>query len=74
METVTNIHTFDQPIETSVKVGIEVDSKGQKKPSVEIRITRKIGKEQDGAFYQTVLDDLDLALIKCKATLTLAME
>ena len=73
METVTNIHTIDQPIETSVKVGIEVDSKGQKKPSVEIKITRKLTK-LDGDAVLRIEDDLKAALLRCKDTLKKAME
>lgn len=66
----TTIYTFDQPIETSVKVGIEIDSKGQRKPSVEIKISRKL-KTVDA---EALNADIKSALIKCKEILNRAME
>ena len=73
-ETIT--YVFDQPIETSVKVGIEVDSKGQRKPNVEIRISHKLSLTEaaDGKLI-TILDlAVATALSKCKETLNKALE
>ncbi len=66
--------TTDQPIETSVTVGIEVDSKGQKKPSIEVRITRKVDKEHIGVTYTTVIQDLQFAMSEIKKKITEIME
>jgi len=71
---ITNIHTYDQPIETSVKVGIEVDSKGQRKPSVEIRITRHVGINEADKFYGRIMDDIQLALSRCQDTINKSVE
>lgn len=73
-ETITTVHTYDQPIETSIKVTIEVDSKGQRKPSIEVRITRKINAENTDKFYDLIMNDIQLALSRCKDTLTNALE
>jgi len=76
METTTNIHTYDQPIETSVKVAIEMDSKGQRKPSIEIKISHKLtlNEATDGKLI-TILDlAVATALSRCKDTLNKAME
>jgi hypothetical protein len=40
--TTTVRHTNTQPYETRVKTGIDVDSKGNLKPSCEITITRRL--------------------------------
>lgn len=69
-ETITTVHTYDQPIETSVKVAIEVDSKGQRKPTVEIKISRKLA----GVNAKALAEDIEAALIKCKETLNKALE
>lgn len=73
-DTITNIHTIDQPVETSVKVGMEIDSKGQKKPNVEVKISRHVGIEDTDKFYVYIMDDLQIALSKCKDTIKKAME
>ncbi|MDP2366542.1 MAG: hypothetical protein Q8M94_22535 [Ignavibacteria bacterium] len=70
-EIITTVHTYNQPIETSIKVGIEVDSKGQRKPSIEVRITRKL----EAAPIAAVLEgDIRAALAHCKSALVEAME
>ncbi len=72
----TTVYTFDQPIEISVKVGIEVDSKGQRKPSVEIKISHKLSlTEAAGGNLITILDlAVATALSRCKDTLNKAIE
>lgn len=73
-DTITNVHTFDQPIETSVKVGMEIDSKGQKKPNVEIKVTRKLGIADGKQAVLFIEDDLKAALLRCKDTIKKSME
>ncbi len=68
------VNTYDQPIETYVKVGIEVDSRGQKKSSIEVRINRKLDKEHLGITYTTVIQDLQFARSEIKKQLTEIME
>ena len=71
-EEIRNIHTYDQPIETSIKVGIEIDSKGQRKPAIEIKITRKLHNTSDPVLH--IEDDLKSSLLRCRDTLKKAME
>lgn len=71
-ETITNVHTYDQPLETSVKVGIEIDSKGQRKPSIELKIARKL---QDATIASDVMEtDIKEALEQCKNAIKSALE
>ncbi|MDP2366223.1 MAG: hypothetical protein Q8M94_20925 [Ignavibacteria bacterium] len=70
-EIITNIHTYDQPFETSVKVAIEIDSKGQRKPNIEVRITRKL---ENVGIVAVLEGDIRAALTHCKSALKEAME
>ncbi len=74
--TITNIHTISQPIEISVKVGIEIDSKGQKKPSVEIKTMQHLTIEEteDKTVGSIVEAMLKGSLQRCKDTIKKAME
>ena len=56
MGDVTNLE-YVQPFETSVKVGAEVDSKGNVKPNAEVKITRKLVSGDQ--VYECVFMDLD---------------
>lgn len=38
---------YGQPYEVYTSVGVEVDSKGNKKPSIKISVTRKISNESE---------------------------
>lgn len=71
-DTLVHIQTIAQPIEVSVKVGMEIDSKGQKKPSVEIRVARHLEKKEEVSLYLD--DDLRAVLVRCKDTIKKAME
>ena len=71
-DTITHVLTTAQPIEASVKVGLEIDSKGQKKPNVEIKIIRHLEKKEEVSLYLD--NDLRAALVKCKDTIKKAME
>lgn len=71
-DTIEHIQTIAQPIEVSVKVGMEIDSKGQKKPSVEIKITEHL---TEAVSISTVVENaLRDSLNRCKDTIKKAME
>lgn len=71
---IEHIQTIAQPVEISVKVGMDIDSKGQKKPSVEIKTTQHLSL--DGAKGMDVIVDgmLNGSLRRCKDTIKKAME
>ncbi len=75
-DTIENILTIAQPLEVSVKVGIEIDSNGQKKPSVEIKTVQHltIKDTQDKTVGSIVEAMLEGSLYRCKDTIKKAME
>lgn len=75
-DTITNIHTFDQPIEMSVKVGIEIDSKGQRKPSIEIKTIHHLTMDEakDGRLLALLDLIITNSLTRCQDTIKKAMD